>query len=95
MSKGPTKQTKGKRKIARSNCQGEHIGLDWEGDIIYKKLPLAGDQYGWCHECGTTNNDLIAITITSGERNVFVCNGCGRLMCPLFNEQKKIINNFA
>ena len=91
MSKGQTKQTKKKVKRGRSNKPGEHIGLDWEGDIIYKNLPRVSDQHGHCYKCRTTNNPRIEITTTTGKRIVFICKECKRFMRPLFDNQK-IVN---
>ena len=88
MSKGPSRQTRKKRKEAKRYNRGMRPDAVWIGNLVYKKLPHAGDKHGFCIICRTTDNPRKTIATTGGKRMVFVCKGCGRSMRPLLDEQK-------
>ena len=88
MSKGPSSQTRKKRKAANRYNRGMRPDSNWIGSVVYKNLPRAGDKHGFCYICSTTDNPRKAIATTTGKRMVFVCKECGRSMRPLFDKQK-------
>jgi len=80
MVKGPIKQNKKKRKKARKYHGLVNPEDEWHGSTVYRNLPLAIDNNGFCGSCRTDNNPKKEIATTTGKKTVFVCRNCSQRM---------------